>query len=133
MSQMPELPVASPPSAIRLIVGVILGAAVAMAGGLILGEYPFTGVTPYIEGLLFALVVAEVILSVSRQHDRFTALAAAVCTVGGLGLAIWIQGDRGRFAPPVGGWVALAVGLVAALVRGGIRGAGPRGQNSLPS
>ena len=37
----------------RLVLAVIAGAAVAAFGGLILGEYPFTGATPYVAGVLF--------------------------------------------------------------------------------
>ncbi|HEX3539251.1 MAG TPA: hypothetical protein VHT75_02300 [Acidimicrobiales bacterium] len=133
MSQLPDEEAPPPPSATRLVVGVVTGAAVAVMGGLILGEYPFTGVTPYVAGVLFALVVAEVILSISRRQDLGTAAAAAVCTLGGLGLAVWISTGRGIDPVPIGGWMALAVGLVAALVRGGIKGARRRGRSSLRS
>lgn len=106
----------------RTAVAIVLGAAVAAIGGLILGEYPFTGVTPYIAGVLFALVVAEVIVSVSRRSGIVTAVAAAVCTVGGLGWAVWISSGEGIDPIPIGGWMALVVGAVVALGRGGIRG-----------
>jgi hypothetical protein len=104
---------------------------VAAIGGLILGEYPFTGVTPYIAGVLFALVVAEVIISISRQSGIVTAVAAAVCTVGGLGWAVWISTGKGIDPIPIGGWMALVVGAVVALGRGGIRAL--RGSRGSPS
>jgi hypothetical protein len=110
----------------------VTGAAVAALGGAILGEYPFTGVTPYIAGALFALVVSEVIVSVGRRRDRVTAAAAAICTVAGLGWGVWISAGRGIEPVPVGGWVALVIGLVVALLRGGITTAGARGTNSPP-
>lgn len=131
----PEAPAPAPaagPSTGRLILGIVIGAAVAALGGAILGEYPFTGVTPYIAGALFALVVSEVIVSVSRRRDRITAVAAAVCTVGGLGWAVWISVGRGVAPVPIGGWMALLVGLVAALVRGGIATAGRQGPSNPP-
>jgi hypothetical protein len=120
-------------SPVRLIAGIVAGAAVATLGGFILGEYPFTGVTPYVAGLLFALVVAEVILSLSRRQDRLTALVAAVCTVGGLGLAVWISTGEGIDPVPVGGWMTLIIGLITALLRGGIRTAARPGPSSPPS
>ena len=91
-----------------------------MLGGWILGEYPFTGIMPYIAGVLFALVVTEVILSVSHQAGRIVAVAAAVATVGGLGLGVWISTGRGIDPIPIGGWVAVVIGAAVALFRGGI-------------
>jgi hypothetical protein len=117
-------------SPMRHVLAVIAGAAVAAFGGWILGEYPFTGLTPYIEGVLFALVVAEVIISIGRRPGLFTAAAAAVCTVGGLGLAVWISTGQGLDPIPVGAWVALGLGLVVALLRGGLTTAARRGQRS---
>jgi hypothetical protein len=113
-----------------LIVGIVLGAGLATFGGWILGEYPFTGVMPYIAGVLFALVVTEVILSVGRRPGRISALAGAACTVGGLGLGVWISTGRGIDPIPVGGWVAVVVGAVVALIRGGIRGGARPARNS---
>lgn len=123
----------APPSTGRLVVAIALGAGVAAIGGLILGEYPFTGLTPYIAGVLFALVVAEVIVSVSHQPGMAAAAAAAVCTVGGLGWAVWISSGRGIDPIPIGGWMALVVGAAVALFRGGITAAARRGRSSQPS
>ena len=117
----------------RLVLAVIAGAAVAAFGGLILGEYPFTGLMPYAAGLLFALVVAEVILSVGAQPGVASAVAAALCTVGGLGWAIWISSGQGLAPVPPGAWVALGIGTAVALVRGGIRAALAPGGRSRPS
>jgi hypothetical protein len=85
---------------------------------------------PYIAGVLFALVVTEVILSVGRRPGRISALAGAVCTVGGLGLGVWISTGRGIDPIPIGGWVAVVVGAVVALIRGGIRGGARPARNS---
>lgn len=118
----------------RQALAVIVGAAVAAFGGLILGEYPFTGLTPYIAGVLFALVVAEIVLTIGHQPGRSTAVAAAVCTVGGLGWALFISTGRGLDPVPLGGWAALVIGAVVALVRGGITAGGrPGGRSQRPS
>ncbi|MDQ6616186.1 MAG: hypothetical protein M3083_15960 [Actinomycetota bacterium] len=117
----------------RLVVGTVCGAALAALGGLILGEYPFTGVMPYIAGVLFALVVAEVMMSVSHQSGWGTAMAATVCTVGGLGWAVWISVGEGKVPIPIGGWVAVAIGAVVALVSGGLRAGGRPRPSSRPS
>lgn len=121
------------PTPVRLITGILFGAGVAALGGWILGEYPFTGFTPYIAGVLFALVVTEVMLSISHRHDRVIAIAGAICTVGGLGLAVRISTGNGIDPIPIGGWVALGVGAVVALLRGGIMASvGRRAQNIPP-
>jgi hypothetical protein len=99
-------------------------------GGLILGEYPFTGVMPYIAGVLFGLVVAEVIVSVSQQQGTVSAITAAVCSAGGLGWAVWISSGKGVDPIPIGGWVAIGIGGLVALLRGGIRAAGWPGRSS---
>lgn len=112
-------PAIAPPLA-RLIIAIVLGAGLAVFGGFILGEYPFTGLTPYIAGVLFALVIAEVILSISRRHDRVTAIAAAVATAFGLGLAVWISIGEGIDPLPIGAWLAVIIGVVVALARGGL-------------
>jgi ABC-type Mn2+/Zn2+ transport system permease subunit len=117
----------------RLIAGIVLGAALAALGALLLGEYPFTGVMPYISGVLFALVVAEVIVSVSYRSDRATAVAAAICTAGGLAWGVWISVGEGKAPIPIGGWVAVIIGAVVALVRGGIRAGGRSGPSSQPA
>jgi ABC-type Mn2+/Zn2+ transport system permease subunit len=116
-----------------LVVGVVLGAALAALGALLLGEYPFTGVMPYVSGVLFALVVAEVIVSVSRRSGRATAVAAAMCTAGGLAWGVWISVGEGKAPIPIGGWVAVVVGFVVALIRGGIRAGARPGASSQPA
>lgn len=112
--------VAGATSMARLVVGIVLGAALAVFGGFILGEYPFTGLTPYIAGVLFALVIAEVVTSISRQQNWITAVASSVSTAVGLGLAVYISIGEGIDPLPVGGWMAVLIGAVVALVRGGL-------------
>ncbi len=117
----------------RLVLAVIAGAAVAAFGGLILGEYQMAGYTPYVAGPLFGLSVAEVILAVGRKPGMATALAAAVCTVAGLGWAVWIFSGEGLAPIPAGAWVALGLGAAAGLLRGGVRAVLAPGANSRPS
>jgi hypothetical protein len=109
-------------SPVRLVLAVLTAAAVAAVGGVILGEYPFTGVMPYASGVLFALVVSEVIISIGHRRGFLVALAASLCTVGGLAWAVWISSGRGVAPVPTGGWMALVIGAVVAVVRGTVRG-----------
>jgi hypothetical protein len=109
-------------SPVRLVLAVLTAAAVAAVGGVILGEYPFTGVMPYASGVLFALVVSEVVISIGRRRGPFVALAASLCTDGGLAWAVWISSGRGVAPVPFGGWMALVIGAVVAVARGAVRG-----------
>ncbi|HEX3426945.1 MAG TPA: hypothetical protein VHT30_12490 [Acidimicrobiales bacterium] len=117
-------------STARLVAGVAFGVGAAALGGWILGEYPFTGVMPYLTGVLFALVVAEIMLSISRRSGVVVAIPACIATAGGIFLAVWIQSTEGLVPIPIGGWVAIALGAVIALVRGGLISGGWRARRS---
>jgi hypothetical protein len=99
------------------VLAVLAAAAVAALGGVILGEYPFTGVMPYVSGVLFALVVSEVTVGIGQRRGAFLALAAAVCSGAGLAWAVWISSGRGVEPIPVGGWLAIMIGVAVALAR----------------
>jgi peptidoglycan/LPS O-acetylase OafA/YrhL len=130
----PARPKAADPSATRLVAAIVLGAGLAVLGGFILGEYPFTGLTPYFAGILFALVIAEVLLSISRRQSWITAVAAAVSTAFGLSLAVYISTHEWRNHPfPVGGWTAPLIGIVVALARGGLITGASRAKSNPPT
>ena len=101
----------------RALFALVLGAAVAALGALILGEYEFTGTLPWIAGLLFGLVVGEVVVSVGRSRHVVVAAIAAALSFGGVAWAGWIDSTEGL--EPVKGvvWVAAGLAAVAAYVR----------------
>jgi hypothetical protein len=103
--------------ALRLVLAVLAAAAVAALGGIVLGEYPFTGAMPYVSGVFFALVVSEVAVGIGRRRGVLVALTAAVCSGGGLGWAVWISSGRGVVPIPLGGWLAIVLGVTVALGR----------------
>lgn len=91
------------------------GAASAAFGALILGEYDFSGVIPYVAGLLFGLVIAEVVLSVARRATPALTVVAPVETGLGLAWAVWISSGRGVSPVPAAAFVSVALGIVVAL------------------
>jgi hypothetical protein len=93
-----------------------VAAAVAGLGALMVGEYPFTGLMPYVTGVLFGLVVAEVILAVARRSSTLLALAAAALAAGGVAYAAW--DDSGYGIRPIGlaAWIGVALAAVVAFV-----------------
>ena len=104
----------------------VAAVAAAALSGAILGEYDITGATPIIGGILFGIVVGEVVLVVAKGSDRMLAIAAGCATAAGLVLAIWDSSAHFRFVH-AWSWAAVAVGPVAAyvwVVRGSARQVG---------
>jgi drug/metabolite transporter (DMT)-like permease len=103
---------------VRATLAVLSGAVVATAGGFILGEYPFTGVTGAIAGALLGLFVAEAVVFVGRRRDWLTLAASVVLGVAGTALAVGISthNDRGK-ALPAGAWAAMVLAALVAAYR----------------
>ncbi len=89
-----------------------------------LGEYPFTGATPFVAGILFGLVVSEVMLAFRPvRAPALGAVGGALCGAG-LGWAVWISSGHGVAPIPFGAW--LAVGLGTTIAAGRLAGIGGR-------
>ena len=103
----------------RPILGIV-GAAVACGiGALILGEYEFSGATPIGAGVLFGLVVSEIVIEVGATRAPIIGVVTAALVAGALAWAAWLSSGEGLRAFPTGGWVAMALGAVAAGARTG--------------
>ena len=104
----------------RQLLAVAAGAAVALLGGLIAGEYPFTGFTPYLAGVLLGVVVAEVAVAVAGRRSPLLGVVAA--GLAGAGLAYGAWDDAGYGLRPIGAaaWVGVGVAAVIAGLRGGL-------------
>lgn len=102
---------------LRTILGVVVAAAVAALGALMLGEYEFTGLLPFVAGPLLGLVVGEVVVGVGRSRSVRSALLAGSIAFGGIAWAGWIDSTEG--VEPVKGlvWVAAVMAATAAAVR----------------
>jgi hypothetical protein len=96
---------------------VVCGALAAALGALILGEYEFTGTMPLFAGVLFGLVVAEVVVSVSGAAGPLLAAAATLLSAAGLGWAGWLDSNQGVEKVHAGVWVAVVLGAIAAWCR----------------
>ncbi|MDQ1436443.1 MAG: hypothetical protein QOK43_72 [Acidimicrobiaceae bacterium] len=100
----------------RQLLAVAVATLTAAFGALILGEYEMAGWTPYVSGVLFGLVVAELVLTVARPWPAPRVMVAAA-VLSGLGMvwALWISAGRDWGYVPGGGWVGAALAPVAAL------------------
>jgi hypothetical protein len=104
------------PRAVRRIAGILAGAAVAALGAVVLGEYPFSGWLIRASGVLLGLFVAEAVVAVGGEHGR-APLPAAVLAGAGLTWAAWISEGHEISRLGATGWVAIAVGMIAAGAR----------------
>ncbi|HEX2040069.1 MAG TPA: hypothetical protein VHF47_10105 [Acidimicrobiales bacterium] len=93
----------------RLALAVLAGAAVASLAALILGEYELVGWTPYLAGIAFGLVVAEVLTTVGRRSGAVPAVPAVVLAAGGMVWAAWISSGRDWSYVPGGAWTGVAL------------------------
>jgi hypothetical protein len=106
----------------RALLGLVLAAAAAALGALILGEYEFTGSLPWVAGPLFGLVVGEVVVGVGRTRHLVAAVLAAAFAFGGVAWAGWIDSTQGVEPVKRLVWVSAALAGAAALLRtGGLR------------
>ena len=94
---------------IRRVLAIVATLLTGAVGALIVGEYDFHGLTPYVSGVLFGLVVAEVDLAIGRDTSVGSAAAVAVGAAGGLAWAAWISSGRGVAPVPAGAWLGVAI------------------------
>jgi hypothetical protein len=99
---------------VRVVVAVVLGAALCAVTALVLGEYELAGALPYVAGLLLGLLVGELVGEVSRRRSPALGLVAAAMVAGSLLWAAWIDSGQGLRPLPVGVWPAMLIGAVAA-------------------
>ena len=104
---------------IRTILAILAGALTCALGALILGEYEFSGVTPIGAGVLFGLVISEIVLELGAPRHPVIGLVTAAMVAGALAWAGYVSSGRGLRPFPNGAWEAMAFGAVAAGARTG--------------
>ena len=105
----------------RLILALV-GAAVASAfGALILGEYEFSGAMPVGGGVLFGLLISEIVVEAGGTRAPFIGVITAAMVAGALAWAGWLSSGEGLRPYPAGAWVAMGLGGLAAGLRTGWR------------
>ncbi|HEY2812938.1 MAG TPA: hypothetical protein VGJ03_05705 [Acidimicrobiales bacterium] len=114
---------------VRVVVALIVAGLVCIVGALILGEYQFTGLTPFAAGLLFGLVVSEFVLEIGKTRSPLIGIVTGAMVAGALGWAAWISSGEGLRPFPTLGWVAMALGALAAGGRTGGWGARRSGRD----
>ncbi len=104
----------------RQALALLAGAALALAGAVVLGEYDLQGTTAVVGFPLYGLAVAELALAVGRRLAAATLVALSLVVVAGLYLALWVSFGhfRNDVSPPVLSWVMVAAAAAATFAWG---------------
>lgn len=105
----------------RLVLGVVTGTVVAFLAAVILGEYTFVGLTPWVAALLVPVAVAESCALVAGERPAWLWPFAAVVGAGALACGVWASTGRGLDPWPAGGSLAVGVGFAWPLLAEGLR------------
>lgn len=101
----------------RQLLAVLVAAGAAALGGGILGEYDLARWWALLAAVVFAAVVAELVLLAAGRplgQPVVLAVAAAVAAGAGMALAVWIATNHGRNGVPVSAAASVVVaGAVA--------------------
>lgn len=107
-------------------------ALAAAVGAAILGEYELDGMTPVVAGILFGLIIAELVTAVARRRDLVAAAASALVTALGVMAAAWRSTgphEDWSLVPDVA-WLGVVLGAIAAALW--VRTPGRRAAGSRP-
>ena len=110
----------------RPILSLLSGAAVAVLGAAVLGEYAFDGLAVVASGLVLGLLVAEAVVTVARGGSRLGAPASAALAAASLLGAGWISTAHRLGTVGWEGWTAIGLGAAVAAFRARPRAAGRR-------
>ena len=120
----------------RQLLAAAAAAAVAALGAFIVGEYELDGPTALVTGVLFGLVIGEILVAVAGGGQGVVAVAGAVIAGAGLVGAAWISSGATPEARewsdvPGAAWAGAALGAAAAAAW--VRGFRRRGVGSSSS
>ena len=112
----------------RVALAVIVGALLCALGALILGEYEFSGVTPIGAGVLFGLVISEIVIEIGGTRHPVLGVLTAAMVAGALAWAAYVSSGEGLRPFPTEAWLAMVLGGLTA----GWRTGRPRPQPTEP-
>jgi len=104
----------------RLVLALVAAAVASAVGALILGEYEFSGATPIAAGVLFGLVISEIVIEIGRTRAPLIGVISAAMVALALAWAGYVSSGEGLRPFPTGAWVAMVCGALAAGLRTGI-------------
>lgn len=120
----------------RPLLALVVAACSAALAAVILGEYELAGFTPVVSGVMLALVIGEVAVTVAGRRDLRLGAACGVMVAASVLWAGWLSAARNWDFFPGGAWVGAAVGALTAVAwvapRSGVRSSGPPADDSPP-
>lgn len=107
----------------RSLLAAVAAVGAAALGAVIIGEYELRGATPLVAGVLFGLLLAELVTAVAGRRTLALAAMAGAAAASGLVWAAWISSGRDWSFVPAEAWAGVVVAPFAAVtwIRGGRR------------
>ena len=99
------------------ILSVLAGAAVAVFGALVAGEYAYEGIVPLFAGLALGLLVSEAVALGGQWRGWAPATVAAVLAAAAVLWGGWIASGQGVAPYSPLAWVGAALAAAVALLR----------------
>lgn len=107
---------------------MLAGAFVTCAGAVILGEYVYEGMTPFLAGGLLGVFMAEMVTSIAKAGDVYLMAATALLVEACLVWALWISTAHRLDLAAGEAWLGIAFGMGVAAYW--VKSAGRRPQRS---
>lgn len=101
----------------RTVLGLVVGALVAVLGALILGEYEFDGALPWVAGPLFGLAIGEAVVAVGAARAQAVAAVTGLLGFSGIVWAGWIDSVEGVEPFKTDVWAAAALAALLGFAR----------------
>lgn len=101
----------------RLVLALVAAAVSCLVGALILGEYEFEGLMPFGAGLLFGLVISEMVIEIGRRRNVVVGIVCAAMVAAALARAAYESSGEGLRPFPAGGWIAIVLGSLVCGLR----------------
>lgn len=101
----------------RLALALVAAALSSLVGALILGEYEFDGAMPFGAGVLFGLVISEMVIEIGRRRNVVIGVVCAAMVAAALARAAYESSGEGLRPFPTGGWIAIVLGALVCGVR----------------
>jgi hypothetical protein len=96
----------------RLVAAGVLGAALAAAAAVVLGDYPLSGAVPWAAAVVVPALIGVVMTLTAAQHHALLWAVTGPLAAGSLAWGIRIATGWGLDPVPAAGWAAIAIGLV---------------------
>lgn len=121
----------------RLVLTALAGVAVAVAGAIVVGDYPLSGSVPWLAALVVPGLVGTTMAFICGHHQQWLWVATGPLAALSLAWGFRIATGWGLDPIPASCWAAMAIALLWPLGWAGLvaqRGASPgRGHRTAPS